>query len=112
MWLWVLIAGLLTACNHPAAPAGTLAKADAAVQKPVNGERIFKQYCVTCHGASGDMGVGGAANLAASALSAEERVLVITKGRNTMASFSALLREEEIRAVAEYTLQLSNNTEE
>lgn len=83
------------------------AKAYAGEKKVADGQKIFKQYCVTCHGIYGDMGAGGAANLAASPLSVEERILVITNGRNTMAPFSSLLSEEKIKAVAEYTMQLS-----
>lgn len=87
------------------------AKAYPAEKKAADGQKIFRQYCVTCHGIYGDMGAGGAANLAASSLSAEERILVITNGRNTMASFASLLSEEKIQAVAEYTMQLSTGKE-
>jgi mono/diheme cytochrome c family protein len=72
-----------------------------------DGEKIYKQYCVTCHGLYGDMGASGAANLTESTLSVEERIPVITNGRNTMTGFKALLNEEKIKAVAEYTMTLS-----
>ena len=72
-----------------------------------DGEKIFKQYCVTCHGLRGDMGVSGAANLIESKLKVEERIKVITNGRNNMASFKALLNKEKIKAVAQYTMTLT-----
>ena len=72
----------------------------------VDGEKIYKQYCVTCHGLYGDMGASGAFNLQESQLSVDERVNVITNGRNAMTPFKTLLKPEEIRAVAEYTTTL------
>ena len=72
----------------------------------IDGKKIYKQYCVTCHGLYGDMGASGAFNLTTSELSVDERVQVITNGRNTMTPFKTLLSEEKIKAVAEYTLEL------
>ncbi|MEM6321120.1 MAG: cytochrome c [Bacteroidota bacterium] len=75
-------------------------------KKKVDGEKVFKQYCVTCHGVYGDMGANGAFNLATSELTVEEKINVITNGRNTMTSFKGLLNEAKIKAVAEYTEKL------
>jgi mono/diheme cytochrome c family protein len=77
-------------------------KAVAATQKKPDGAKIYKQYCVTCHGLYGDMGASGAFNLQTSTLSKEERIQVITKGRNLMTAFENLLSPEKIEAVAEY----------
>ncbi len=101
----IFIAGLIFACGNNDVRSVT-AKADQPLQEAASGEKIYKQYCVICHGVYGDMGVNGAANLSASPLSLEERILVITNGRNTMTPFSSLLSEEKIKAVAEYTEQL------
>lgn len=73
---------------------------------PPDGSRVFKVYCVTCHGAYGDMQANGAKDLTKSELSLDERILIITKGRNVMTPFENLLSEEKIRAVAEYTMTL------
>lgn len=70
--------------------------------KKIDGAKIYKTYCVTCHGIYGDMGASGAFNLTDSKLSIEERIEVITKGRNLMAPFEGLLSEEKIKAVAEH----------
>ena len=61
---------------------------------------------MTCHGLYGDMGASGAHDLTGSKLTLEERVQVISKGRNTMTPFESLLNEEKIKAVAEYTQTL------
>ena len=71
-----------------------------------DGEKIYKTYCVTCHGLYGDMGASGAANLAKSKLPLEERIKVVTNGRNTMTGFKSLLTPDKIKAVAKYTLEL------
>lgn len=71
-----------------------------------DGEKIFKIYCIACHGASGDLGASGAAKLSESTLPLAERVKVITNGRNTMTGFKALLTPDKINAVAKYTLEL------
>lgn len=100
---------LLMACGSEPANASTSA-ASTASAKP-DGEKIYKTYCVTCHGLYGDMGGSGAHDLTKSTLSLEERVLVITNGRNTMAPFKSLLDEKEIKAVAKYTQKLSKSEE-
>ncbi len=84
------------------------ASAAPAPSKP-DGKKIYKQYCVTCHGLYGDMGASGAFNLTTSVLSVEERVAVITNGRGAMTPFKSLLDEDEIGAVAEYTLELKKD---
>lgn len=77
-------------------------KPTAAAEKKIDGEKIYKNYCVTCHGVYGDMGGSGAFDLTTSKLTLDERIQVITKGRNLMTPFEGLLSEEKIKAVAEY----------
>lgn len=71
-----------------------------------DGKKIYKQYCVSCHGLYGDIGANGAVNLANTTLAVEDKIAVITKGRNAMTPFENLLSAEEIKAVADYTEQL------
>lgn len=112
---FVAILILIIACGNAAsnesnatseAKAQTASDADA-----VDGEKIYKQYCVTCHGLYGDMGASGAYNLTTSELTVEERITVITNGREgtTMVGFKSLLNEEKIKAVAEYTVKLKKD---
>lgn len=73
----------------------------------VEGEQIYKIYCVNCHGIQGNMGASGAHDLSASQLPLNDRIAVITNGRNAMTPFKSLLSKQQIKAVAEYTLSLN-----
>ena len=79
--------------------------------RDASGEALFKRYCVNCHGRDGSLMSNGARNLKQSFLSLDERILIITHGRNTMTPFRSTLSEAEIREVAEYTLQLNQNAD-
>jgi mono/diheme cytochrome c family protein len=68
-----------------------------------DGMAVFRKNCITCHGADGRLGLNGAKDLTASKLSLNERIHIITNGKNLMTPFKALLTEAEIKAVAEYT---------
>lgn len=102
-----LVIALVIACGSES-PDQTKSDATASntAAPAVDGEKVFKQYCVACHGLYGDMGASGAANLQVSVLPVEERVKVITDGRKAMVGFKALLDEAQIKAVAEYTMKL------
>ncbi|MEN0004142.1 MAG: cytochrome c [Bacteroidota bacterium] len=101
-----LIGGCIIACSEAEKKQSKSAAVAKKVAK-VDGEKIYKTNCVTCHGTRGDMGASGAFNLVTSELTVEERIAVVTNGRNTMASFKSLLNEEKIKAVAEYTMKLT-----
>lgn len=77
-----------------------------ATAEAVDGKKIYKQYCVACHGLYGDMGASGAHDLTASVLGKEARIAVITKGRGVMTPFEKILDPEEIAAVAAYSMEL------
>ncbi|MCB0558727.1 MAG: cytochrome c [Lewinellaceae bacterium] len=106
-FLFLVLAGWVLACGNTDNQ-GQLAANAFEAEKP-NGEKIYKQYCVTCHGLYGDMGASGAFNLQESQLGLEERTAVITKGRNAMTPFESLLSKKEIKAVAEYTFSFQEN---
>jgi mono/diheme cytochrome c family protein len=72
-----------------------------------DGKEVYKKYCVACHGENGEKALNGAVKFPESKLSAKERVLVITNGRNMMTPFKGILSEDEIKAVADYTVILS-----
>lgn len=77
-----------------------------------SGKEIYRKYCVTCHGINGDLKTNGARDLNYSVLGLEERILVITEGRNTMTPFKNTLSPSQIRAVAEFTLGFKNQPNE
>jgi cytochrome c6 len=71
-----------------------------------DGQAIFRQKCITCHGADGKLGLNGAKDITQSKLSHEERIARITNGKGLMTPFGGLLTATEIEAVAAYTLEL------
>ena len=71
----------------------------------VEGEAIFKKYCIICHGIDGKLGVNGAKDLSLSKLTLEEREVQVKKGKNVMTPFEGILNDEQIKAVATYTLK-------
>ena len=98
-----------TDSSSSSAAENTTASAAEPPAPAVDGEKIYKQNCIACHGLYGDMGASGAFNLQTSELSVEERINVITNGRNTMAAWGSILNEDQIKAVAEYTITLGKD---
>lgn len=96
-----LFAGLVLACGSAGAEAESPSLAG-----PPDGETLYRKYCVLCHGADGKKGFNGAGDLTRSLLTLDERVVLIREGKGMMTPFRELLGEEEIRAVAAYTLKL------
>ena len=102
--VFALLATLVYACSQ----SSDKGSSDPSASAPkANGEKVYKLYCVTCHGLYGDMGASGAFNLQSSVLPVEERINVITNGRKAMTPFKELLSEEKIKAVAAYTMTLT-----
>ena len=105
----LLLCGLLlfsTACgstDEEKSRGGDAAKNIPGAKTTPDGMAVFRQNCVTCHGADGMLGLNGAKDLGMSTLTLEERINIITNGKKLMTPFKALLSPEEILAVAEYT---------
>ena len=70
------------------------------------GAQVYGQFCVSCHGKNGALGLSGAANLQVSILTQGEVNEVVTNGRRLMAPFKDVLKADEIDAVSEYVLTL------
>ena len=94
MFFAALILGVVIACGG-----GSTVDTDIAMP-------VWKTHCQLCHGADGKLGLNGAKDLTASELSLEERIQVITKGRNTMIAYENTLTPEQIEEVAKYTMSL------
>ncbi len=71
------------------------------------GAELYKKYCTLCHGTDGKKGFNGAKDLTLSTLLVEERVILIRDGKGLMTPYKGLLSEEEIQAVAEFSLTLN-----
>ncbi len=76
------------------------------------GKKAYKQFCVPCHGMDGKLGINGARDFAESDLKLDERIEVITNGRGMMTSFKSVLKPEQIKQAAKYTIHLGNQKEE
>ncbi len=66
-----------------------------------NGERIYKEACVACHGATGEGGEGGGAPLV-NGLTRESILATATTGKNNMPSFTSSYSTDELNDVAAY----------
>ena len=74
----------------------------APVDNVAAGEKIFRTYCITCHGIDGKLGLNGAKDLSISQLTTEERVVQVTKGKGLMTPFEGILNAEQIQQVVAY----------
>ncbi|MBC6996380.1 cytochrome c [Neolewinella lacunae] len=79
---------------------------NAAAKKDIDVKKIWKVRCIACHGLYGDMGTNGAANLQESEKPLEYRINIIKNGseNGVMTPFGDILSEDEIKAMAEYTM--------
>jgi len=93
----LLFMAIVIACSGKESSKGT---------STVDGEAIFKKYCALCHGVNGKLGLNGSKDITISKLTEPERIIQITKGKNTMTPFEGILSPEEIKAVAAYTMSL------
>lgn len=84
----------------------TTTSSTSATEPAAKGAKIYKQYCVACHGLDGKMQINGAKDLTASTLSLEERIAIVTNGKTSeagvMTPFKGMISEEGIEQVATY----------
>ena len=71
-----------------------------------NGKEVYTKYCVLCHGDDGKKAVNGAKDITVSLLTHQERVTLITDGKNLMTPFKGIMTEKEIEDVAAYSMTL------
>ena len=74
-----------------------------------NAQAIYTNMCVTCHGPNGRKGTAGARDLSQSRLSLQQQKNVIANGRGLMQPFKDKLTDQEIEAVAAYTISFKKN---
>lgn len=99
----VLLSIFMIACGGETSKPNTSSPSAQKANAP-DGKKLYKTYCITCHGIYGDSQINNAKNFKESTLTLEERILVIKNGRNTMQAFGAIMSDEKIKAVAEYTM--------
>lgn len=106
--LFVLALIVLACGGGEDTPSEAPAPKKAEAKKEINVKKIWKIRCIACHGLYGDMGTNGAANLQESDKDLDYRINVITNGseNGVMTAFGEILSEDEIKAMAEYTMSL------
>ena len=90
------IATVLLSCAESSSGSGEISG------DPSHVEKLYQTRCALCHGENGKLMLAGATDLSKSQLSLEERIQVISNGRNTMTPFKDILSGEDIEALAEY----------
>jgi uncharacterized membrane protein SirB2 len=66
------------------------------------GAELYKMECSKCHGIDGRGVLSGAKDLTVSELSTEEKIGIISNGKNAMIAYEKIFTAEQIRALAEY----------
>ena len=82
-------------------------KSDSGNASVKNGKEVYRKYCVLCHGEDGKKEVNGAYDISVSQMTMDDRVELITHGRNLMTPFQGILTDQEIRDVAAYSMSLT-----
>lgn len=75
-------------------------------ERLAKGQEMFETACKLCHGSDGTLGLNGAKDLTKSELTKEEKINVITNGRNAMAAYKNVYSPEEIETLATYVESL------
>ncbi|HMR89309.1 MAG TPA: cytochrome c [Saprospiraceae bacterium] len=102
----IIMASFIIACaNKDNKPKETSSSTTETVA--LDGQKIYKQNCALCHGPDGKLGANGSKDLTISDFDLNERIAMITKGKGVMTAFENILTLPEIKAVAEYSMTLS-----
>ena len=111
LFVLFLLAFVIVACGggeDAPSEATASSSASSAPKKEINAKKIWKVRCIACHGIDGTMGTNGAANLQESDKDMDYRINIITNGSENgiMTAFGEILTEEEIEAMAQFTMDL------
>lgn len=99
--LIVLISGVvLTSCGN--SNNKELASENTATTPLESGKKIYRKFCIQCHGYDGTLMASGSKNLKESTLNSEERISFIKVGKGAMISYKGILTDNEIEMVSTY----------
>ncbi len=71
------------------------------------GEDTYRSACASCHGASGEGGVGPAMEGVAERYpDIDDQIAIVVGGKNAMPAFGAVLTDEQVRAVVEFEREI------
>ena len=112
--LFLFLTLIVFACGGGDTSSSSSGSSNAAASNEVSEidvEKLWKVRCIACHGLYGDMGTNGAANLQEVTSTFDYRVNIITNGSESgiMTPFGDILSEEEIEALARYTMSFNEN---
>ena len=94
---------ILSACSE-----GKVSKATGDSQNvEVDGQLLYTNNCVSCHGPDGNLGNSGSKDLSKSKFSEQQVLNIIKKGKGTMPPFEYLLTtDQEREAVMQFVMSL------
>ncbi|MBT8232721.1 MAG: cytochrome c [Saprospiraceae bacterium] len=72
----------------------------------LDGKKLFRMHCATCHGFKGNMKINGAKDLTKSKIPLEESVAQVYFGKGLMTPYKSILEEKEIVKLAYYVEDL------
>jgi len=100
MMLQTLVLIIVSSCSSP-----TVADP---VTGEIDGSKIYKNYCNSCHGPKGNRGLSNAADLSKSTLKEDEirKVILYGTGNGMSAYKSVITEEEEIEALVNHVKSL------
>jgi mono/diheme cytochrome c family protein len=110
IWMFSLDGAIEPVATEGAPASGALAALRAGAAAPAgpgdvaNGERVYREACLPCHGASGEGGEGGGASLVAG-VTREAALAVTANGRNNMPAFRDAYSAAELNDVATYVVE-------
>lgn len=95
---------LLVGCLALGAALGACGGGGDEASRPTTGRGLYRAYCMTCHGADGQGGVGPqlAGVMVERYPDIAGQIAIVTNGTGRMPSFRGTLTAEEIRKVVEY----------
>ena len=110
-WISILLIALVIySCGETPTTAGNSSiaalqdKIDKDVVSPELGKDVYSKFCKVCHGESGQLGIGGAADLSLSLLDSTNSVQVILKGKGAMVGYESKLSSSQIESVRRHLL--------
>ena len=71
-----------------------------------DGQKIYKNYCITCHGPNGDMSLNKAKPLTKSTLDLTNIVSQVYHGKGLMTPYAKVLKPAELLAVSKFVESL------
>lgn len=72
------------------------------VAPDVLGKTIYETKCLGCHGTDGKLGLSGAKDLTLSTKTSDEKIEIISNGKNAMMPYKNQLSKEQVESVAAY----------